>query len=189
MKNAPKILLTAYLIMWVVIFILPFYSVASYSIIRNTTSQLGAQQTPNAWIMNITFILLGVGSILSGWNYLKGYWFHKALLTLFGFCLVLTAFFHHAPVDISLTYDIREDELHSLFASLTGFAFTIFAISTGFIVQRKADMVVAIGVGILASALSALMFKIPEFMGIWQRMIFVMSFGWMTFLFWKRDNQ
>ncbi|UCG92615.1 MAG: DUF998 domain-containing protein [candidate division WOR-3 bacterium] len=62
--------------MLLVIFILPFYSFEEYSIIRNTTSQLGAHAAPNGWVMNLTFVLLGVTSIISGWKYLGRYWFH-----------------------------------------------------------------------------------------------------------------
>lgn len=41
----------SYLLMVIVIFILPFFSVEGYLFMKNTTSQLGAQSTPNAWIM------------------------------------------------------------------------------------------------------------------------------------------
>lgn len=174
--------------MWAVIFILPFYSSELYSIIRNTTSQLGAQHTPNAWIMNLTFILLGLGSIASGWGVLRGYAFHRVVLILFGLSLVLTAFFHHAPIDKSVEFDLQQDWLHSLFASTTGFSFTIFALSVAFIVQKKIDGIIAAGAGILATALSMLMFNLPDWMGIWQRFIFILCFGWLIYLFWDTDR-
>lgn len=183
MNKSLKYLVVAYAIMWVVIFTLPFFSSQGYSIIRNTTSQLGAQQTPNAWIMNITFILLGVGSIASGWSFLRGFTFQRIVLVVFGLSLILTAFFHHAPIYTNIEYNQNEDWLHSLFASTTGMSFTIFALSVTFIVRKKVDGIIAFSAGILAMALSMLMFNITQWMGIWQRLIFILCFGWLIYLF------
>lgn len=55
-----RYLLYAFLLLLTIMFALPFYSVDTYSIIKNTTSHLGAQSSPNAWIMNISFILVGL---------------------------------------------------------------------------------------------------------------------------------
>ncbi len=96
--------------------------------IRHTTSQLGAQMTPNAWVMNTVFFLLGAACIIESWFYLKKYWFQKILLTIFGLSLIFTAIYQHAPVNLDLAYDLREDQLHSFFASVVGFSFTIFVI-------------------------------------------------------------
>ncbi|MCB0497400.1 MAG: DUF998 domain-containing protein [Cyclobacteriaceae bacterium] len=188
MVRTTNYLIIAYIIMLMVVLILPFYSSESYSIILNTTSQLGAQQTPNAWIMNLTFVLLGLGSILSGWKILKGYTFHRVVLVLFGLSLVLAAIFHHAPVNTNLEYDLQQDWLHSVFASATGFSFTVFALSVTFIVEKKIDGLLAISAGILAMAFSMLMFNIPELMGIWQRLLFISCFGWLIYLFSNADK-
>ena len=82
-----KYLKGTYILMLLVIFVLPFYSHENYTILKNTTSHLGAQNTPNSWIMNITFILLGVTSIWTGWRFLGQYWFQKAARMVFGISL------------------------------------------------------------------------------------------------------
>ncbi len=176
-------LVATYCLMWLVIFILPYFSSPEYSIVKNTTSQLGAQATPNAWIMNATFAALGIGTMLAGWNPYKGFLLHRVLLLIFGISLSLTGFFSHAPVDPHINYNVGEDELHSAFASITGFAFTLLAISTAFICERKPDVYLSLLVGGLASLLSFLMFEIPCLMGIWQRTIFITSFGWYIYIF------
>jgi hypothetical protein len=166
-----------------VIFILPFYSLESYSILKNTTSHLAAQNTPNAWIMNLVFILLGVATLIEGWAHLKSLWFHKILITIFGLSLIFTAVFQHAPIEQNIPFNIRDDELHSLFASICGWSFVTFAISCSFIeitFMRKALAIVA---GVTALVLSILMFNITDYMGIWQRMIFMFSFAWSIFFF------
>jgi hypothetical membrane protein len=54
---------------------------------------LGAQKTPNSLIMNVSFVLMGVTSVVAGWSHYDGFWFQKALLLIFGVSLVLVAFF------------------------------------------------------------------------------------------------
>lgn len=174
--------------MLVVIFVLPFFSAETYSIVKNTTSQLGAQNTPNSWMMNLVFVLLGLGSILGGWNILKGYWFHRVVLAVFGFSLILTAFYHHAPINPETNYDKVEDQLHSLFATITGFSFTMFSISTAFILRNKFERIFAIGIGVLATFLTFLLFNVDEFSGIWQRLIFITSFLWMIHIFRAKEK-
>ncbi|MCB0376678.1 MAG: DUF998 domain-containing protein, partial [Sinomicrobium sp.] len=101
-----KYFTAAYIAMLIVIFLLPFYSVENYAIWKNTTSQLGAQHAPNAWIMNVVFAALGSGSIIAGWKFLKNYVFHKAVLIIFGSSLILTAFYQHAPIDTTADYNV-----------------------------------------------------------------------------------
>jgi len=81
-----------------------------------------------------------------------------------------------------LYYDAYDDAYHSIFAKISGFSFTFLAIATGFINKGK-KRIIAITVGILATLLSILMFEVGTSMGIWQRIIFVMCFGWMIFEF------
>ncbi len=132
-KKKIHILLPVYFIMILVIFILLYFSVAGYLIIKNTTSQLGAQNTPNAWVMNAVFMLLGIACVIEGWTNLKGYWFPKIILTIFGVSLLSTGIFRHAPINENIAFNMQEDQLHSLFASITGFSFTMLAFSATFI--------------------------------------------------------
>lgn len=170
-------------------FVLPFFTAEGYYIISHTTSQLGAQNTKNAWIMNFVFVLMGLTTIYVGWKHYDGYWLHKILLLLFGMSLVFTAVYSHAPINSLISYNIREDELHSLFASTTGFSFTILAISTGFVKKDTRKKFLPILVGIIATILSMMMFMIESYMGIWQRLIFIISFGWMIYEFKNNLNK
>jgi len=183
MKGPIEYLVFPYLLLLGVIFILPFYSVESYSILQNTTSHLGAQHAPYAWVMNTTFILLGLGSMLSGWPYLKGYGFHKLALLIFGFSLIGAAIYQHAPIVAGVAFDAEEDWMHSLFSSVTGASFTVFAMSAAFILRYRTAKISALLVGVLAVLLSVLIFTVPEFRGIWQRAMFIVAFGWLIVLF------
>jgi hypothetical protein len=178
-----KVFFTAYLILALVMFALPFFSAEGYSIVRHTTSQLGAQNTPNAWVMNATFALMGLVSIYGGWSYYEGYWFQRMMLLVFGLSLALASVFSHAPISPGVAFDVQEDKFHSLFASTTGFGFTLLAISTGFIKRGDTVRVLPIAIGILATVFSMLIFSVAQYMGVWQRLLFLMSFAWLIYEF------
>jgi hypothetical membrane protein len=161
-----------------------FFSAPGYSIAKHTTSQLAAQQTPNSWIMNLTFILMGLSSIHAGWNHYRKFWLHRVLLLIFGISLCFTAIYSHAPITTNLGFDIQEDSLHSIFASSAGFSFTMLAIATGLIKKQKSEMVLPIAIGIAATILSLMIFQIENLMGVWQRILFIMSFGWLIYEFY-----
>lgn len=178
-----RYIVPVYVLLLLVMFILPFYSAEGYSISKNTTSHLGAQNTPNAWIMNITFGLLGLACIIEAWLHLKKLWFQKILLSIFGLALILTAIFHHAPIVEGIPYSELDDNLHSVFASTVGFSFTVFAFSIAFIEKRKIEKISAITVGLIAPGLSLLIFYVADYSGLWQRLIFIITFAWLIFLF------
>ncbi len=184
-----RFLAYAYILMLFVIFILPFYSLDDYTILRNTTSQLGAQNTPNSWIMNFTFVILGITSIYAGWRFLGKYWFQKIVLLVFGTALIMTAIFQHAPIDPSLYYSVKEDNMHSLFANITGFSFSILAVSIGFVAKERKHKILAFLVTLLAPLLSLMMFYeyTEGWKGIWQRFIFIGMFGWMIYTFYNYE--
>ncbi|MDD4323103.1 MAG: DUF998 domain-containing protein [Dehalococcoidales bacterium] len=177
-----------YILMLLVIFILPFFSFEEYSIFKNTTSHLGAQNAPYAWVMNVVFALLGIASIADGWLRLSKYWLHKIVLTIFGISLVLTAFFQHAPIIPDVEFNVFEDDLHSKFATITGFSFTFFTISAVFIESTRKRKVIAVGMSIIAILLSLLIFRIDELAGVWQRIMFVIMFAWLMYFLYSRAD-
>lgn len=45
--------------------------------------------------------------------------------------------------------------------------------------------VAALLMAVVATLLSLLIFQVPQYAGVWQRMMFVLSFGWLTELLWN----
>ena len=181
------ILVAAYVLLILVMFILPSYSTPEYSIISNTLSQLGAQYTPNAWIMNFTFVSLGIGSLIAGWRYFEGFAFQRLFLILFGISLTLAAFFNHAPVNTLTQYKISEDGWHSYFIFTAVLTFVILTISSTFILEKHTDKLLATAAGVSVIFLSVLMSEMADAAGVWQRLLFIISFGWMIYSFKSRD--
>jgi hypothetical membrane protein len=174
--------------MLLAMFILPVFSVDEYSILRNTTSHLGAQGAPYAWVMNTVFALLGVAAIADGWPRLPKFWLHKATLVIFGTSLFLVAFFQHAPIVPSAEFSVLEDDLHSKFATITGYSFVFFAVSTAFIEFTWRRRMIAAGMGIIAMLLSWLIFNVTELAGVWQRLMFIIMFAWLMYFLYSRTD-
>ncbi|QSX09433.1 DUF998 domain-containing protein [Alkalibacter rhizosphaerae] len=186
-----RLLKLAFVLLIGVSLVLPSFSVDEYRILLNTTSHLGAQHAPLAWIMNATFLLLGSATILSGWRAFNGYWFQRIALIVFGLALMGTGIFQHRPIVEGLSFNMLEDQLHSIFASVVGTAFTLFAISVAFIEKEKEDRIGAILMGLASILLSLLIFRVSSLAGIWQRAMFFLAFGWMVLLFerWTKKDK
>lgn len=181
--------LYSYILLLLVMLVLPFFSVEEYSILRNTTSHLGAQGAPNAWIMNTVFILLGTTCMWKGVPAFRRYPFQQVVLIFFGLSLVATGFFQHKPIVAGIPFNAFEDQMHSLFASVVGFSFTVFAMSLIWIESERNRKLQAFGMALLAMILSILIFNLSDYAGIWQRVMFASSFGWMIMLFQRRSEK
>ncbi|MFN4214057.1 DUF998 domain-containing protein [Exiguobacterium sp.] len=158
--------------------VLPLFSFDGYSLVRNTTSHLGAQASPLAWVMNVTFVALGITAVLVSWQTRVTY--HQVLGTCFGVSLLLTGVFHHAPLVDGVPVNQFHDLLHSVFASSTGLFFTLLAAGHGFMNDGSQRIVGFIMAGI-AIVFSLGMFVAPDYMGLLQRAMFIGSFWWLFF--------
>lgn len=170
-----------YLLMIIVIFVLPAFSAEGYSIIKNTTSQLGAQMTPNAWIMNIVFSLLG---IVYAYEFIRTedlHWSIRLFILIFGASLIGAAIFNHAHIDADLDYNVWEDNLHSFFASLTGFSFVGVSFLIAIFERQTRLKIYGIGAAVFSIILSLMIFTTSEYMGVWQRTMFIISFFWLSY--------
>jgi hypothetical membrane protein len=172
----------AVIMLFLVMFILPFFSFPGYSILKNTTSHLGAQGAPHAWIMNMVFIFLGGAVVLEAWLGLRGYRFHQVILIIFGLGLIGVGLFRHAPLVEGVPVNLLADTMHSIFASTVGFSFILFAVSAAFIETTPNRRRVALLTAAMATFLSALMFTAADYAGLWQRLMFILSFGWLLSL-------
>jgi len=172
------IITVTYVLFLIVSFLLPFYSFEGYSILRNTTSHLGAQGSPNAWLMNTVFIILGLVAILR--TYPTGVLFTRVLGFLFGLSLILTGVFRHAALTGSVQINHPHDSLHSIFATTTGFSFAVLAVGHA-IMNKGNQRYVALFMAALAIVIPLVMFNFPSLMGIFQRLMFITAFGWLFF--------
>ena len=183
-KKAKIILLEgAYFLMLLAMFILPLITAPEISIVRNTLSELGAQFSPCSWIMNSIFAALAISAVVSGWGCYEGFVFLRITLVLFGISLALSAIFNQAPVNPEIRYNIREDGWHLYFACTTWITFIILTFSTALILEKQSDRLLAVITGISAVLLSILTSEADRTAGVWQRLLFIISFGWMIYTY------
>ncbi len=172
----------AYVLLLATVFILPLFSFDEYSIIQNTISELGAQQVPGNWLANTTIIILSLAIVLLATKQLKLYW--KQLVVIYFFCVsfLLTGVYQLAGLDTHQhIFNYTNDALHSLFSMITGFAFCLFCIFFVFIVEKKEHKWQTLGAFLLALIAPLMMWQHPEFKGIYQRVLFLGSFGWLFY--------
>lgn len=191
LKNS--ILYTVSILLLIIMFILPIFYKGDYSILRNSISELGAQFTPYAWITNLTLIITGIYSVIAGWSYFKNLTFHRIMLVISGVSLTLAAFFNHAPADPGLQYNMNEDGWHSYFLCTAGLSFVILTIATAINLERLSDKIISVVSGISVTILSILMSEAEQCAGIWQRLLFIISFSWIVYTFkpeiYKSENR
>jgi hypothetical membrane protein len=101
-----------------------FFAPPGYVWTRNTISDLGSQGHTNKWIMQAGFIGFGV-LLAAGLLFKFRDWGHMnypdGLIIAYGLSVLVTGFYCAAPIDKTLPVSLREEQIHSLFASLAGF--------------------------------------------------------------------
>lgn len=177
-KRNKGISMICYILFLIVSIGLPFFSFEGYSILSNTTSHLAAQGSPFAWVMDVVFVCLGVMAIITA--YATQIRYHQVIGGIFGLSLVMTAFFPHVPLVSSVPVNLLQDQVHSIFASMTGFSFTLLAIGHGVMSQGR-QRVGGIIIAAIAILISLGMMTFPSLMGLLQRIMFVSAFGWLFF--------
>lgn len=185
MLKSKKISIIIYILFLLVAFGLPFFSFEGYSIIGNTTSHLAAQASPFAWVMDIVFIVLGAMAIYI--NYTTRVLYYQVIGGIFGLSLIMTAFFPHAPMIENVPTNLLYDQMHSIFASITGFSFTLLAVGHGVMCRGKQQFW-GIIIAIVAMLISLGMMLVPSVMGLLQRIMFISAFAWLFFYMKPRYN-
>jgi len=132
-------------------------------------------------MMNFVFLFLGFSTMFNAQSFRKKP-FLAILLGIFGLSLALTGTFSHAPLNPAISYSAISDRLHSLFASSTGMAFTLFTVVYAIATRDTHQKRIALGVGITAAALSMLIFSVSDYAGVWQRTMFIISFAWLLYI-------
>lgn len=148
-----------------------------YSAVEHTSGEAAAQGTAGAWLARTGFLLFGLAvfclSIVKrGWPE-SGRYAHG----LFGLLLIAAAVYSHRPYLEGVGYDSVEDLLHSVAASVMGFAFALGVLIVGWRrIPRWSPLDV---VALIASvALPIAMMTTDGYDGLLQRVLFVIAYLW-----------
>ncbi|HEX6299695.1 MAG TPA: DUF998 domain-containing protein [Acidimicrobiia bacterium] len=96
---------------------------ASYSVLTHTTSESGAQGVQGAWLARLGFLCLGL-AVLALTNLAGPRWgvWGRVVFRTYSVAMIGAAVFSHVPWQ-DIPYDVFEDSLHSVAASVVGTAF------------------------------------------------------------------
>jgi hypothetical protein len=154
---------------------------AGYGWLTHTTSESAAQALEGAWLARLGFILFGLAVIWLA-SFKSGVWARTAVWChlVFGVCMVGTAAFSHQPWLDGIPFDPIEDFLHSLTATVMGFAFAFGVVAR--LLQREGEDRVGrlLDVTAVAAAtfLPLLMATQPAIIGLLQRTMFAVAYIW-----------
>jgi hypothetical membrane protein len=153
----------------------PLYTVDSYSVVSNLISELGAQHTPNNFIMVAAFIVLGGGIFFDGMRRLRP---DVLPLMLFGLAMTVVGIFPHKPLDSSLSFNVLYHNLHGITASVAGTLITIGFIWQG-IRTNGIQRIICFYLAGVALIFPLLMLRFPDYQGLIQRIMYLQILGWM----------
>ncbi len=171
-----------------VIIIAHFFAPPGYVWTRHTISELASQGHANKWIMQTGFI--GFGLLLAGglaWKFftLGRINYPDLLIMVYGLAILITGIFCAAPIDSSLSFSANDARLHSLFATIAGFALVggilwYLIISPDKRGVHLTFLVLITGISMLFGLSES--GTIPIGKGIIQRGLYLVSFIWLALL-------
>jgi hypothetical membrane protein len=169
-----------------IIFIASFFTPDNYSILINTVSEMAGQNLPNAWIMRLGFIGFGVVmtfGLSKGMKYKEFSPIVGVPFIIYAISIFATGIWSTEYRLSEVPYSELESVLHSIFAMIAGFSLTI-AIAFNMILSKKQSRRLRdFFYVVVISGLSIIYGLIPEFQGIMQRTMFLVSFSWMIWFF------
>ncbi|MDH3350619.1 MAG: DUF998 domain-containing protein [Gammaproteobacteria bacterium] len=153
----------------------PFYTDPGYDWTRHSISELAGQATSNAWIMRVGLLSLGLACVVGFFRVRSQY---NIFLLIFGVSIALTGIFPHRPFDADKEYSELLDQLHSWFASLGGFFAVLGFVYRTVQANSVSEKIVSASLASLYTLFSAAMFYWPEYLGVFQRVIFGSFIAW-----------
>ncbi len=174
-----------------VIIIAHFLTPDEYNWKINTISDLGAQQYKNAWLMRIGFVGFGLLmsiAVLKSFSQSEVKNYADFLIIVYALSVLLSGIWSTVPFFETISFSVSEDQLHSLFAQIAGIAFSI-AILWHLLVYSPSEQkwihfiffIFVIGFSALVGLAKNEM--IPIGLGLIQRGLYLISFGWLLFRF------
>lgn len=151
----------------------------SYSTVKLSISEAGAQGLDGAWVARTGFIIFGLAVI---WlvELRPEHWTLAATAChlAFGVSMFAVAAFSHKPWDEGAAFVKSEESLHSIFSSIVGFGFIVGVVCVMIGRRARSWRAVAPDLAALAIALMVLLAMSSGVWGVLQRVMFVTAACW-----------
>ncbi len=182
-KIGLAVLSVTYILMLPAMFLLHFLIAPDHSIFVNTPYDLAFQAPSAAVILNLIFVVLAIGLVITGWGCYNGLLFQRIFLLLFGLSVIMAALVSfHEMVNNVPQYQGKYG-WYSYFITTAWLTFIILALSTSPILSNMSDRLISVLAGISGLFLTILVYEAEFATGFWQRLLFIISFGWMIYTF------
>lgn len=158
----------------------------TYNPLEHTISQLAAQNYDYAHIMRIGLFSLGSTTAISSVKSIvtKDKTLYQTIpMLLYGSSIMMSSFFSAAPFEADVSYSKEQSDLHSIFATTAGFAFTGAMISSGIVEKKIPKKILHFAGSLFVLGVSSLIGIYPEYAGLWQRVLWTGSLAWLTFAY------
>jgi hypothetical membrane protein len=156
-----------------------------YNWMHNTISELASQGYRNKWIMQVGFIgfgiLLSIG-VFQNIRLEENYRFHQILLVIYAVGILLAGIFCTRPFVDGIPYSEVEARLHSIFASIAGFALSAAMLLYFLTDHSRRRILHAISL-VLVLGLSISFGLASSYAGIVQRILYLVGFIWLVFIY------
>ena len=183
------VLSVTYILMLAAMFVLPLISASDYSIPENTLYDLSDQSPFASMIINILLVVLATGLVIAGWHCYKGFMFQRIFLLLFGLSMIMTALVSLYGMVSNVAQYQENNGWYSYFITTAWLTFIILAFSTSSILNNGSGWFLSVFAGLSGLFLTILVYEAEFAAGIWQRLLFIISFGWMIYTFRILDHQ
>ncbi len=154
---------------------------ASYDWVEHTTSESGAQGLEGAWLARLGFVLFGL-AVLAVAGRMAHRWGQRAtaLHRVFGVCMVGAAAFSSRSWESNVRYDTTEDFLHSVVATVMGFAFAFGVLAVALIGRERGGRPRLLdGIAVAATVVLPIAMTVDEpRAGLFQRLMFAIAYAW-----------
>ena len=168
-----------------VILIAHIYVPEPYNWMHNTISELASQGYRNKWIMQLGFIgfgiLLSVGAI-TNFRQEGKYRLRHLPLVIYALGILMAGIFCTRPFVDGIPYSEVEARLHSIFASIAGFALSAAMLMYFLTDHSRRRILHAISL-LLVLSLSISFGLASSYAGIVQRILYLVGFIWLVFIY------
>lgn len=158
----------------------PLYTAPGYSLLAHTASDLGAQNTPMNWLMNLGFGAFGVGVFLDARRLWWRAPFVAATFLCFGLSMAMNGVFPARPFGPNLPFSDIADMMHLVMAAFAAITFIVGAASFLFIEADNRRKRLCGAAAVWAMICVAAMLYWPDLQGLIQRLLALVALPWLA---------
>lgn len=183
MESGTKWLGSSLLVLWCIVFVLPLYSVEGYGLVHNDISDLGAQNSPYSWIINVALTFYAICIAFASFSRLALHPIRWGFLSS-AILLILAAILRDAPMDSATEHNELAAAVHPILFSASAIILSLTLLLCAILRQPLTWRLICLLVGAICLSLAILRIFL-EHSGITDRIFVIISGSWLYFYLLK----